>query len=188
MKERLPLLFVGFLLLFSLHVGLSYFSSAVVAGLLSAALLALVLLTVAGCGRILLRLFKIQGVSESEKTLIGATLGLGLLTQAIFLLGLAGGLRPWAVSVILGLFWVIGFTEMQDLLRSLGANRNLLKERPVLAGGVLLFLGALFWLTWVPAHHYDSLVYHLALPSAYIHESRIFIVEHLLYSHFPQNG
>lgn len=188
MKERLPLFFVGFLLLFSLHVGLSYFSSAVVAGLLSAALLALVLLTVAGCGRILLRLFKIQGVSESEKTLIGATLGLGLLTQAIFLLGLAGGLRPWAVSVILGLFWVIGFTEMQDLLRSLGANRNLLKERPVLAGGVLLFLGALFWLTWVPAHHYDSLVYHLALPSAYIHESRIFIVEHLLYSHFPQNG
>jgi hypothetical protein len=188
MKISWPSVFAAFLALFSLHVGLSYFSGVLIGGFISAALLVLVLLTVAGCGRILFRLFNVSGVSESEKTLIGATLGLGILSQAVMFIGAVGWLKPWAISLILGLFWIVGFTEMRDLVKSLGANRNLLKDRPVLSGSLLAGLALLFWFTWVPPHQYDSLVYHLALPAAYIREGRIFNVEHLLYSHFPQNG
>ncbi|MFH2202547.1 MAG: phospholipid carrier-dependent glycosyltransferase [Elusimicrobiota bacterium] len=188
MKRALPGIFAGFILLLAVHLCLSYFSGAVAGGLISAAMFALVFLTAAAGGRILLRLFAVRGISESEKTLIGATLGLGLLTQAMLLIGMAGVLKPWAVSLLLGLFWIIGFTEMRDLLRSLTSNLSLLRDRPVLSGGILLLLAVLFCLTWVPPHHYDSLVYHLALPSAYIRAGRIFTVPHLLYSHFPQNG
>jgi hypothetical protein len=188
MKFNGPAVFTALLALFSLHVGLSYFSGALAGGLLSSVLLAVVFLTAAGCGRILLRFFKVVGVSESEKTLIGATLGLGLLSQAVMVIGFLGWLKPWAISLILGLFWVIGFTELGDLVKSLGANRNLLRDRPLLAGGLLVGLALLFWFTWVPPHQYDSLVYHLALPAAYIREGKIFNVDHLLYSHFPQNG
>lgn len=188
MRDRLPAIFAGALLLFSFYLGLSYFSGIVIGGLLSLALLLLVVFTASGCGRILLRLFSVQGLSESEKTLIGTTLGVGLLSQAMFLLGLAGGLKTWAVSLLLGLFWVIGFTEMRDIFKSLGANRSLLKERPLLSAGVLLVLSVLLWVTWAPAHLYDSLVYHLALPSEYLRRGRIAPVDHLIFSHFPQNG
>lgn len=188
MRRAWPSAFAWLLLLFSAHILLNYFSGALMAGLLSTALLALSFLTAAGCGRILLRYFRISGVSESEKTLIGATLGLGLLSQGVMALGLLGALKPWAVSVLLGLFWVIGFTELKDILSSLGANRNLLRERPVLGGGILCLLALLLWFSWVPPHQYDSLVYHLALPSAYLRQGNLVAVEHLLYSHFPQNG
>lgn len=188
MKDRLPAAFAILVSVFALHLALLYFRGAAAAGALSAALLALILFTASCCGRILLRFFRIRGISESEKTLIGATLGLGLLSQAIFLLGLAGLLKAWAVSALLGIFWVIGFTEMRDLLRSLGANRNILRDRPLLSGSVLIFLGVLFWLTWVPPHQYDSLVYHLPLADAYAREGSIHLVDHLLYTHFPQNA
>jgi hypothetical protein len=187
-KDRLPAIFAGAVLLFSFYLSLSYFSGILIGGLLSSALLLLVVFTASGCGRILLRLFAVQDLSESEKTLIGTTLGVGLLSQAMLLLGLAGGLKTWAVSLLLGLFWVIGFTEMRDIFKSLGANRSLLRERPLFSAGVLLVLALLLWMTWVPSHLYDSLLYHLALPSEYLRKGRIAPVDHLIFSHFPQNG
>ncbi|HBL17909.1 MAG: hypothetical protein A2X36_17390 [Elusimicrobia bacterium GWA2_69_24] len=188
MSERWLAGSVALAFLFALHLALRYFSGTLGAGLAASALLAFILLTVSGCGRLLLRSFGVGGMTESEKTLIGATLGLGLLSVGLFLLGLVGGLRPWAVSVLLGAFWVVGFTEMRDLLRSLNANESLLRDQPALAGSVLALLGFLFWLTWVPPHLYDSLVYHLRLADAYVRAGRLVVLPDLLFSHFPQNG
>jgi len=182
------LVFSAFALLFSLHAGLLYFSQAVIAGTISTFLFIFIFLTIAGCGRMAFRMFDVRQSSESEKTLIGATLGLGILSQCIFLLGMVGLLKVWAITGLLGVFWVIGFTEMGDLLKSLGANKNLLSERPLLSGAVLGVLLMLFWICWLPPHQYDSLVYHLPLADAYVREGHIFPLWHLLYSHFPQNG
>jgi len=187
-NERWLPWFSGLAAFFALHVVLRYFSSAIGPGLIATALLALVLLTVTGCGRLLLRNFGIRGTTESEKTLLGATLGLGLLSQAILLLGLLGALRTWTVSALLGAFWVVGFTELRDLLHSLSANRNILRDRPLLSGAVLFFLALTFWLTWVPPHYYDSLVYHLPLADSYAREGAIHVRPDLLFSNFPQNA
>jgi len=170
------------------HVLLQALSGAVWPGALAAALLIFLLLTITGCGRILLRSFRVRGLTEPEKTIVGATLGLGLLSQGLFLLGVAGWLKTWAVSLLLGAFWVIGFTEMRDLGASLSANRDLLKDRPVLAGGVLAVLAGLWWLCFVPPHQYDALVYHLPLAADYARSGQITARPDLLFSHFPQNG
>jgi len=92
------------------------------------------------------------------------------------------------VSGLLALCWVVGFTEMRDVVSSMVGNLGLLRDRPVLAGGTGLILAGLFWLAWVPPHFYDALVYHLPLAAAYAREGRVFPVEHLLFTHFPQNG
>lgn len=178
----------GFVLLLGLHVALRYFAAAWAGGVFAAALLAVALLTAAACGRMLLRAFGVRGASESERSLLGATLGLGLLSQGLFLLGLAGWLKAWAVTFLLGTFWVIGFPELRLLLESLKGNLGLLRDRPWLAGGTAAALGVLFWLTWAPPHQYDALVYHLPLAAAYVRQGSIHAVPHLLYTHFPQNG
>ena len=157
-------------------------------GVMAAALLIFLLLTVTGCGRILLRSFSVRGLTEPEKTIVGATLGLALLSQGLFALAVAGWLKTWSVSILLGAFWVIGFTEMRDLGASLTANRDLLWDRPVLAGGVLAALAGLLWLCFVPPHQYDALVYHLPLAADYAREGGLVSRPDLLFSHFPQNG
>jgi hypothetical protein len=187
-SERWTGVFSGLVLLFALHLGLLYFSSALLVGGLSAALLLLVLLTATCGGRMLLRPFEIRRITESEKTLIGATLGLGILSQGLLLLAVLGILKAWAVSLLLGGLWIIGFTEMQGMLDSLKSNLSLLRDRPLMAGGVLFMLGLMFWFTWVPPHQYDALVYHLPLADAYAREGALTPLPHLLFSHFPQNG
>jgi hypothetical protein len=188
MKERLPLLYAGAIAVFAVWLLLHFFGPALAPGALASALLAVVFIAAAGSGRVLLKAFGASEISESEKTLVGATLGLGLLSQAVFLLGVLGLLKTWAAVLLLGGLWVVGFTELRDLFRSLGANRNLLVDRPAAALAVLVPLALAYLACFVPPHHYDALVYHLALPAAYIREGRIVPVEHLVYTHFPQNG
>ncbi|MBI5595558.1 MAG: phospholipid carrier-dependent glycosyltransferase [Elusimicrobia bacterium] len=171
-----------------LHVCLQAFSLALAPGLVATALLVLVSFTVAGCGRLLLRRFEVRGLSESERTLVGATLGLGLLTQGLFMLGAVGLLRGWAVIALLGAFWVVGFTELADLWTSLGANRNILRERPLMTAALLALFAALYWLSWVPPHQYDSLVYHLPLAAGYARDGGLWNRPDLVFSNFPQNG
>ncbi|MFH1724585.1 MAG: hypothetical protein ABII00_08185 [Elusimicrobiota bacterium] len=188
MRRCWPAWFAGLLALFAVHAALQHFSGALWAGAVSSALLAVVALAAAGCGRTLLRLFGIRGARESEKTLVGATLGLGALSQGVLLLGALGWLRTGTALALIGAFWVAGSGEMRGALASLGADRRVLRERPLLAGGVLALLGLTLWLAWVPPHQYDSLVYHMPLAQAYAREGRIVVLPELLFSHFPQNG
>ncbi|MBI3299981.1 MAG: phospholipid carrier-dependent glycosyltransferase [Elusimicrobia bacterium] len=188
MSDRWLALAAGLVAALGVHLCFQAFHAALVPGLVASILLALVFFTAAGGGRLLLRRFEMRGLSESERTLVGATLGLGLLTQGLFLLAAVGLLKSWAVIALLGAFWVVGFTELADLWKSLGANRSLLKDRPLLSAGLLAGLGLLFWLCWVPPHHYDSLVYHLPLAQNYAWGGALFARPDLVFSNFPQNG
>lgn len=157
-------------------------------GLFSTALLAVVVLIATGVGRLVLRATGAADVSASEKTLVGCTLGLGILSYGVFLIGMAGVLHRWVVTLFLGVLFVLGHTEMKDTLASLTANRNLIRDRPLWVAATLSFVGLAFWVSWTPPHQYDSLVYHLALPEHYILHRRIVPLERVLYSYFPQNG
>lgn len=178
----------GALLALALHLVWSHFGSALAQGLLATALLALTALTCTGIGRLILKAFVGTHLSESERTLIGATLGLGALSQLMLGLGAVGALSSWAVIILVAGLWVIGFTEMREVVLSLKANRSLLGDRPAwtLGLGGLLLLS--LWTAWVPPHHYDALVYHLELPAIYIRHGRLAVPDYLPYAHFPQNA
>lgn len=166
----------------------AYFWAPMRGGLLASLQLGLIALIATGSGRVLSRILRLSDLSESQRTLIGATLGLGVLSLAIFLLCALGKLSLGTVSWLLAFLWLVGFIEMSSVVLSLVGNRNLLGERPLAAGAVFGVLGLVFWTTWVPPHQYDSLVYHLPLAAAYVREGGFTPMEHLLFSHFPQNG
>lgn len=165
-----------------------YFGRPLAGAFSSTLLLTLLCLSAAGSGRLLLVWLGLSDLGDSERTLLGFTLGLGLLALGTFTLAAAGLLRPWSVVGLVAVLWVLGSTELRAMAGSLGANLNLLSVRPATATAVLGALTLTFITTWAPPHQYDSLVYHLPLPEAYIRAGRLVAPEHLVYSHFPQNG
>ncbi|MEK7234524.1 MAG: phospholipid carrier-dependent glycosyltransferase [Elusimicrobiota bacterium] len=151
-------------------------------------LLILTVLLAAGSGRVLAGELGLSDMSESQKTLVGATLGLGMLALGGFFLGALGLFQPWAASAFLAALWVVGYAELKPALKSLSPDQNLLRERPLATAAVALPLLAALWMCLVPPHQYDSLVYHLALPQAYLRAGRLFAPPGIVYAHFPQNG
>jgi hypothetical protein len=186
--SRWPGWFAAASLAFACWTGLGYAGQALREGLAVTALFAFIILTVAGAGRALLGIFRLHDAGEPERVLIGATLGLGLLSLGVFVLGALGVLTPLAAALLLGLFWLAGFSSLRGMAGLLRGGLPAPIDYPAACAGILVVLCLLFWTTWVPPHQYDSLVYHLALPEAYIRAGRLLAVDHLLFSHFPQNG
>jgi hypothetical protein len=186
--SRGPALAAGATFLYAIFLFGRYFGPAYQPGIVAALQLAVILLLATGAGRMLLGWLGVVDVSESQRTLIGATLGLGALSLGGFALCAARLAHPAAALVFLGTLWVAGAMQLRAVVVSLGANHALLRERPLSAAAVPLLLGLAFWATLVPPHQYDSLVYHLALPAAYIRSHGFVTVPTLVYSHFPQNA
>jgi len=151
-------------------------------------LLALTTLLATGSGRALVGKLGLGDMSESQKTLAGATLGLGMLALGGMGLGAIGLFKPWAASALLAALWIAGYTQLKPALESLAPDQSLMRERPLAAAAVALPLLAALWMCLVPPHQYDTLVYHLALPQAYLREGRLFAPPGTIYAHFPQNG
>jgi hypothetical protein len=157
------------------------------AGLAATALLALVAGIATGLGRVAAGLLGLRGPEEGAKSVVGMTLGLGLLSLSVLVLAAAHLLRPWALSVVLAGFWLVGFSELRAALTGARPPEQW-RSYPLAAAGILAALGLTFWLTWVPPHQYDSLVYHLALPAAYLRAGSLQVSGPPGYTHFPQNG
>lgn len=181
-------LYVYALPVVALGLFFQFFSGQLAAAAFALGLLSLLGLTMAGLGRVLLKAFVRSHLSESERTLIGCTIGLGALSQASFLLGIAGLYGRWTIIALLAVAWLVSFTELREMALSLRADRNLLQGRRGWAVGIgaLLLLPLAF--AFVPPHSYDALVYHLALPAEYLRAGRITAINHLVYTHFPQNA
>lgn len=186
--SRLTAILAAATLLFALFTWAGYFWDAWRAPLMAMLQLAVTVLIATGCGRVLLRVLGFADISDSQKTLIGCTMGLGLL--AFGTLGLAGlkGLTGLSMALLLAGMWLVGFTEMRAVVMSLASNRNLLGAQPAPAALVFAFVALVFFTTWIPPHQYDSLVYHLPLAKEYVRTGGIGRVEPLIYMHFPQNA
>jgi hypothetical protein len=158
------------------------------AGLSALAKLLVVGLIAAGCGRAGLGLLGLSDISDSQKTLIGATLGLGLLSTATLALAASHFLNVWSLAGLLAVLWLLGFTELRAVIVSFAANRNLLVERPWTTAAVLTGLALAYAPTWAPPHQYDALVYHLSLAQGYVRAASLVAPQRLMYAYFPQNG
>lgn len=186
--SRLPMVLAGATFAFAAFTWAGYFWDAWRAPLMAVLQLTVTVLIATGCGRVLLRVLGFSDISDSQKTLIGCTMGLGLL--AFGTLGLAGlrGLSGISMALLLAAMWLVGFTEMRAVVVSLTSNRNLLGDRPVPTAFVFAFVLLVFACCWIPPHQYDSLVYHLPLAKEYVRRHGLGRVEPLIYMHFPQNG
>ncbi|MBI3563848.1 MAG: hypothetical protein HY079_01470 [Elusimicrobia bacterium] len=156
-------------------------------GLVPLALLALLALIAAGAGRRAVGALA-PALADDERTVAGATLGLGAMALGMFALGALGLLGGWAVSTLLGLLWLYGWSEARPALAALADGARRAAQRPWLCAAVSLPLLAALWACLVPPHQYDSLVYHLALPQEYLRAGRLYAPEGTVFAHFPQNG
>jgi hypothetical protein len=157
------------------------------AGLAASALLVLIAGIAAGSGRAAAGLLGPRGPEEGAKTVVGMTLGLGILSLAVLALAALHILRPWTLSLVLAGLWLVGFSELRAALAGCRLPEEW-RAQPLAAAGILAALALTFWLTWVPPHQYDSLVYHLALPAAYLRAGGLTAAGVPVFAHFPQNG
>lgn len=185
--SRWPAGFAAASLVFAAWTLIHFTGQAFRDGLTAAVLLGVVFSAALASGGLLGGLLKLSGADRGESILIGATLGLGVLSLSVFGLGALGLLKPLPVSLLLGFFCLAGFSRLREAASVLRQALPTAGRHPA-AAGFCAVLGLLFWTTWVPPHQYDSLVYHLALPEAYARAGRLVVVDHLLFSHFPQNG
>jgi hypothetical protein len=162
--------------------------SALAPGLIPLVLLVFLAAAAACAGRRVLRALGPAGLDAPETTVAGATLGLGLMALGAFALAAAGLLRPWAVSLLLGALWLVGWTELGAVGESLREGARRAAARPWLCALIGLPLLAALWACLAPPHQYDSLVYHLALPQEYLRTGSLRPPEGLVFAHFPQNG
>ena len=169
------------------------FSPALAAGLLLATWrlgVALAILSAGGgLGR---RLLPLHGFHPLSAAIVQAALGLGLLSLGFLILGVAGGVNRLATILLLA---VPGGILLRDIQRWWGGWRELgalwknsdRTGRAIGAGAGVILLFTLAT-ALAPPVKYDALVYHLALPHAYIEAGRIVYVPSNMYWGMPQIG
>jgi hypothetical protein len=125
-------------------------------------------------------------LSALEKLLFSMAAGLGLWSFISVLLGL---LKLWIPAVV----WAIAFFSMFLSVPLLRTFREWLRGlhhmgwSALAIGGFLTAFALSFLLALAPITYYDSLVYHLALPAAYVQSGHWLGLRHMVYSAFPQN-
>ena len=134
-----------------------------------------------GLGRRVLR-----GLNAEPRAAFGeiaaAALGLGLIGQAVFLLGWAGALRPAPLSALVLAAAALAAGQMPR-----GAFA---RPRPGswagAAAGLLAFAASTIVLTALaPPVGWDVRAYHLALPELYLNAGRLIEVPWMIHSHWP---
>ncbi len=144
-----------------------------------------------GMGRKILKLLRIEGESILESTIFALGLGFGFLSLMIFALGILQLYYTWVVYSVLGILSVFSFFEVKKVKLQ---KPQLSSSKPGFTIFAIFFWGMLGVAAiinlvgaLVPEVFYDSLVFHLAVPSLYKINHGIKYIETIFMSHFPQN-
>ncbi|CAI2719111.1 ArnT family glycosyltransferase [Nitrospina watsonii] len=133
--------------------------------------------------------------SPGESIAVGVTLGMGINAWVMTALAFAGGLYPVTGWIVLALLYAVSWRQiplcwraLRDLLRSRfrGVSRKQLPWLEAFGGAVLIVLLILaVTLAWAPPLRTDALVYHLAVPKAYLDHHGVVNLPNNMYSFFP---
>ncbi|MBI4419528.1 MAG: hypothetical protein HY560_01775 [Gemmatimonadetes bacterium] len=136
----------------------------------------------AGVGRWALSLFRVPDWRPLEVLLFAVPLGTGGLSLAILVSGLAGGLRPVPLFLLLG---AIAVAVRQELAALPSLIARSLTDARRDAGGPELGLfaaavfaavaGFLFAFGLAPPVDWDSLMYHLQVPAQFLERGRVYL-------------
>jgi len=152
--------------------------------LTSTLLAVLAFVSAGGYGVQLTRRLAFEPWTPLEEMIFAAASGYGVLSLLMMAAGAANAWTPIGAWLVLagGLALAIPFLR---LLRSLVPRENLHGWRSLL----VIALCALwaYLLALAPVTYYDSLVYHFAIPAAYVQAHHWLSLKELIYPAFPQN-
>jgi 4-amino-4-deoxy-L-arabinose transferase-like glycosyltransferase len=139
-----------------------------------------------GLGRRALLLLKAKVDSTVESLLLSTALGAGLISTALLAVGAVVGLHSWSLALVGVAACVLAGTTTLSLPRRIhGAWTELADGIGSL--GLILLAGVaviLVVLSLGPAADYDSLMYHLEIPSQFLDRGRIFVPDGNLHVSF----
>lgn len=136
-------------------------------------------------GATVLRRFGLDDGGQVERWALGSALGLGIVAEALFVVGTAGGLEPRIVLALLAGGHLVCHRTWRALWAGLRARRL---SR---AAGARLALAAaaaipFFLLALYPPTGFDANVYHLPYVEAFLEAHRLTFVPDLRFPVFPQ--
>jgi uncharacterized membrane protein YhaH (DUF805 family) len=132
-------------------------------------------------GRAVLRGFRAFSGSL-ERNVVAIALGLGLMTHALLLLGVAGLLRPWPVLLLAAVIHAVGVPVWRELPGELRGVR----PRPLWIAAALLGLAPLLLLPLFPPTAFDATLYHLPFARAFVRSGEVPFLPDLRFPVFPQ--
>jgi hypothetical protein len=141
----------------------------------------------------ILDFFKMESLNFIEKNVFSFGIGAGVYMLTMFFLGVLGLYEVKIIFLIIFIPIIVGFKDILLITRTFIDKLSkiffykLNYKIFLLSLVIIIFSGITFLSSFVPPSYYDSLVYHLALPSLYKNAGKIFFVPFNLYSHFPQN-
>jgi hypothetical protein len=148
-----------------------------------------VILAAFGSGRLILGKMPVDSFSEALVFSVG--IGFGLLSCFVFLLCSFGLLYPGAVYTGAGIWGILAWWGLMGPGRRSGPRPtfprglSLWEQLTFLILVILLILSTLLVLT--PAIGKDALIYHLAVPKAFIDHHGFCTIEGNIFSHYPLN-
>ncbi|MEM6796516.1 MAG: phospholipid carrier-dependent glycosyltransferase [Acidobacteriota bacterium] len=118
------------------------------------------------------------GLDDGEEAALAVALGLGILAQGAFAIGLLGGFRPAVLLVALAAT-AVAAGRRGRAVRSVRLFAGALRRRGWIA------LPLLVWALYPPMG-WDATAYHLPYVRSFLEAGRPIFVEHLRYPVFPQ--
>ncbi len=138
--------------------------------------------TALGLGQWLLKRVELDPGDPLAALGFGTTVGLGILATFFLGIGAVGWLNLWSLGGVLLLAGVLSRRELRRLPGLLGGIPGFLVKRGGMKGslawGLVVFCAvSLFLLVFgaAPPVDWDSLMYHLPLPTLFLEEGRIFL-------------
>ncbi len=138
-----------------------------------------------GLGDRVLELVGIRPRRSAERVLMGAGVGLGVVSFLMLGIGLTGLLRRWVVALTLGAAALIALPRAVTLAHGLSVRPDPLS----LSRALRLYLWGTFVLALLlaltPTIDWDGLFYHLTMPRLYLQQGRIAPITDVPHQYFP---
>jgi 4-amino-4-deoxy-L-arabinose transferase-like glycosyltransferase len=158
-------------------------------------MLLLLLLTLLswGLGRKFSRILKIPYSTLSEEFPFATSLGLGVLSLIILILGAARLFYPAAIYITTLVLLILTLKELREIVSEISDCRKRCGEfksnipQITLFSLIVITIAILLAGTFTPPISYDGLAYHLGVPKIYIKEHGIIPLPYHVYSNFPFN-
>jgi len=171
---------------------------------LDAAAAAVIIIPPILVGLWLVPFFRLGQLPMRWHLLLGATLGLGVTSLLVLLLGAAGVFQRAVWIGVLGMFTIVGVIRLRGLFALAAVEK---RDEQSTQHQTQVSVSPWLWLVLVPflvlailaaanapgfiwaeeGHGYDVLEYHLQLPKEYLQAGHIGYTPHNVYANFPMN-
>ena len=147
-------------------------------------------------GRFILDRLGIATRSHTEEIAISASVGLGLLSFALFLLGMVGAYYAWVFVLLLTVPSLAFRRQVRQFPNKLWGIYRVWRSDEKLGGtliGVVMIFAALFllfsiMLALAPSINMDMMLFHLGEVRHYANQHALEPVPRMAYSYYPQGG